>query len=195
MSGELDPISNAKEWHYFKLGGVVSPGTIPVGGIRGFERETIWDKPAGKGSDGAQLIRTHRPPVEGSITMQLFQDFDFLDWYAFVAGVLSIPADSQIADGISFEFVGMPQTADAVTLVVIKKYTLIPKFETAAKRYTVSIDFLEWSPPPAKSIVKTVTATAPDQGSSDVLQQSTPQQYRGAELQSYQNQFSGGDYP
>ena len=67
-SPTLDPIKNSNLWVAFTLKGISSPGTIPKGGVKGFKRQTGWDKKKGKGTRGATLTLTSQPPVEGSFT-------------------------------------------------------------------------------------------------------------------------------
>ena len=154
---DTNAISNA--WMFFTLSGLKSPGTIPRGGIKGFRRETGWDVKAGKGTAGATLTLKDKPPCEGTITIQLLTAQDFTDWDNFVAGVLSIPVQNQQASGLaifhpSFSSIGL-------TAVVVKHYT--PPEEVRPGLYNASIELLEWSAPPATSIVATVSTTAPDQ--------------------------------
>lgn len=146
-------------WMFYTLSGVSSPGTIPRGGIRGFRRETGWDIKAGKGVQGATLTLKDRPPCEGTITVQLLTEQDFADWDNFVSAVLEIPVENQQASGLaifhpSFGSIGL-------TTVVVKHYT--PPEEVKPGLYYASVEFIEWSAPPATSIVATVNKTAPDQ--------------------------------
>lgn len=148
-------------WMHAKIGGTVTPGTIPKDGIRGLDRETGWDEQAGKGTKGATLVRKSQPPARGSITLQLFTPQDFNDWDAFVSNVLSVPADKQTAEGLSFFHSGQP-TSGGITSVVVKKYTLIPR-HMGRGMYHVTIDLIEWTPPPAATVVSTVATDASDQ--------------------------------
>ena len=160
----LNPIDNANLWMYFQLRGVPSPGTIPRGGIKGFKRETGWDKKKGKGTQGATLTLTTVPPVEGSITLQLFTPADFENWDTFVKNVLSISPAKQQAQGLTIYH---PQFASiGLTNVVIANYT--GPEHIGKGLYHVSIDFIEWQAPPAKSVVATVGQTFPDFPDTDV---------------------------
>jgi hypothetical protein len=154
-----DQNSATNSWMYFTLSGVKSPGTIPRGGVKGFRRETGWDEKAGKGTQGATLTLKTKPPVKGSITIQLITPQDFTDWDNFVLAVLSIPVTNQQADGLSIFY---PQFSSiGLTTVVIAHYT--GPEEVKPGLYYVTIEMIEWSPPPATSIVATVAATAPEQ--------------------------------
>lgn len=147
-------------WMKVQIGGVKSPGTIPKGGIRGLRRKTGWDEQAGKGTQGATLVRKTAPPARGSVTFQLFTEQDFLDWNDFVENVLSTPADKQGAAGLSFFHPGQP-TSGGITSVVIEDFTLIPEHQGRGL-YHVSVDLIEWTAPPSTSIVSTVVTDLGD---------------------------------
>lgn len=154
----VNPIQNANLWMYFMLGGVPSPGTIPPGGIKGFKRETGWDKKKGKGSQGATLTLTSQPPMEGTITLQLITPQDFANWDNFVEAVLSISAADQKSYGLAIYH---PQfSSQGLTAVVVAHYTG-PEHQGKGK-YFATIEMIEWSPPPSVSIVSTPAAQAPD---------------------------------
>lgn len=157
-SPTISPITSSIPWCFFKLGGVASPGTIPKNGIKGFKRETGWDKKKGKGTQGATLTLTSAPPCEGEITLQLFTTQDFTDWDVFVSSVLSTDTKSQQAAGLSiyhpaFSSIGLTQ-------VVIESYT--PPEHQGKGMYHVVIKLCEWQQPPATSVVSTVSTTVPD---------------------------------
>ncbi len=157
------------DWLFFKLCGLYSPGTIPRGGIKGFRRQTGWDKKAGKGTKGATLTLKDQPPCEGSIIMQLIgpggyyanglASQDFANWDEFVVGVLSIPAQQQQAQGLSIFY---PQFLSIdLTTVVVADYT--GPEHMGRGLYHAEVKLIEWQPPPDVSIVSTVQATKTDQ--------------------------------
>ena len=146
-------------WMYFTLSGCKSPGTIVRNGIKGFKRETGWDIKRGKGTQGATLTLKDKPPCEGSITLQLVTAVDFSDWDNFVASILATPEQNQQASGLA---IFHPQFSSiGLTTVVVKDFT--GPEEMRPGLYHATISFIEWSPPPAASIVATVNKTAPDQ--------------------------------
>ncbi len=154
-----DANAAANAWMFYTLSGLKSPGTIPRGGIKGFKRETGWDIKKGKGTAGATLTLKDKPPCEGTITVQLLTAQDFTDWDNFVSQVLTIPEQNQQANGLSifhpsFSSIGL-------TTVVVKNFS--PPEEQRPGLYYASIEFIEWSPPPAQSVVATVSTTAPEQ--------------------------------
>src|SRR5271165_7029104 len=174
MTNAYSPTSiQVNDWTYFTLSGVASPGTIMRGGVRGFERETGWDEKRGKGTKGATLTLTSAPPVKGQIVLQLIgpggfyswekPSTDFQNWDNFVASVLSIDPQKQSADGLAIYYPGF--AAIGLTTVVVAKYKG-PEHQGKGL-YHCTIDLIEWTPPPAVSIVSTVSSTAPEQSDAD----------------------------
>lgn len=164
------PISNSQEWHRFRLKGVLSPGTIPKGGIKGFKRATGWDIKKGKGSQGATLTLDEVPPVTGSITLQLFTDDDFIDWFDFVSDVLFTDAALQKSEGLTIFHPAFG--AIALTTVVVKSFSA-PEHQGKGV-YHVTIELLEWSSPPPTSVVSTPDSTAPDESDGDAPKPQDP---------------------
>jgi hypothetical protein len=165
VSVQYNDLLGPNTWLTFQLGGVTCPGTIPVGGVKGFRRETGWDIKKGKGVSGATLTLVTRPPIEGTITMQLVTPGDFDDWDAFVAAVLSTSERDQQQNGLSIWY---PQFASiGLTSVVIKNYTG-PEYKGRGMYHT-SVELIEWFQPPPVSNVATVATQAPDQSNEDNL--------------------------
>ena len=151
-----------------KLGSSYVPGSIPIGGMKGFKRETGWDIRKGKGTAGAVLVRKTMPPVEGTVTTQLYSTQDFADWDAFVEASLSIDSGTQAANGIPWNYPG--HGSIGLMRVVIKYFT---GPEPVGKgMYHASFGVIEWFPPPQNtSIAYTVPAAvtlAPPVGSGPV---------------------------
>lgn len=155
---------SAQEWHRFSLLGIKSPGTIPKGGVRGFRRETGWDKQAGKGTQGATLILKTRPPCEGSIICQLFTTQDFVDYDSFVQRAAGLDPTKQKAEGLPIYYPGF--SGIGLTRVVVEYYTG-PEHQGKGL-YNVEFKLIEWNKPPPVSIVKPITTTAPDLPSAGV---------------------------
>ena len=162
--GTLQPIGvGVDDWTFITLDGEDSPGTIPKGGIKGFRRETGWDKQAGKGTKGATLILKSQPPAEGTITFQLFcrpgetTSQDFTDYDSFASKVLSIDPVKQKAEGLSIFYPGF--AGIKLTRVVVGWYTG-PEHQGKGL-YHVTVQLIEWQQPPPVSIVSKVSKTAP----------------------------------
>ena len=165
----LDPINDAEAWHTIILSGVKSPGVIPVDGIRGFKRETGWDVRRAKGQAGATLVRTNNPPSEGEIDFQLWTGDHFFQWQQFVTAIQYQPSlfgkpgeISKIADAITIYHPSLAQPDIDITQVVIKHIS--PIRHVGQGLYVVTIEFIEWRPPPPVSVVSQTTKADPSLG-------------------------------
>jgi hypothetical protein len=174
----LSPISNANDWMFFTLNGINSPGTIALGGMKGFKRPTGWDKKKGKGTQGATLTLTTMPPAEGTITLNLISDEDFEAYALFVAQALAVDAKQQQAQGLNIYHPAFEYLQPPLTSVVVDDYT-IPEEAGGKRKYQVHIKVTEWQKPPPTSVVSTVTGNKPDQAQPGP----TPQDPRIAALQ------------
>jgi hypothetical protein len=162
--------TSRNSWTSARLAGATTPGTVPVGGMHGFKRKTGWDKKAGKGTAGATLTLTTIPPVMGTVTLQLTTDADFDAWDAFAEQVLSVSPAEQAANGMSWYYPG--HSSIGLTTVVVAEYSGIEY--QGHGMYHASFELIEWSPPPAISIVKTVASTEPDQSETTVPKAEDP---------------------
>lgn len=168
MPAPFPTATEVNDWLYFMLKGVISPGTIARGGVRGFKRQTGWDEQRGKGTQGATLILKSAPPVKGSFTMQLIgpggfyatgkPSTDFADWDYFVANVLSISPAQQKAEGLALYYPGLASIG--LTTVVVEDYS--PIQHIGKNLYQVEVSLIEWQQPPKASIVSQPSQTAPD---------------------------------
>lgn len=154
----LNPIAYSASWHYVTIAGMRSPGAIPINGIRGFERETGWDVKKGKGTQGATLSLIQFPPAEGSIDFQLWTAEHFVEWKAFSFLLKYNTTKKNNSDAFDMYH---PSLADLdINSVVTSKIS--PIRHVGRGLYMVSVDFIEWLPPPPKSVVKTTTKSKPD---------------------------------
>ena len=178
-----NPITDSNLWQYFTLASYPSPGIIIRGGVKGFKRETGWDKKAGKGSQGATLTLKTLPPCEGTITLALWRALrttsiagpgvtfasplppqfpgdqvdDFGNWDTFVENVLAIGPKEQVAEGLPISYPAF--CSIGLTKVVVEWYTAPEHIRGGL--YHVTIKLGEWQQPPPLSVVKTVSTTAP----------------------------------
>lgn len=157
-SAALDPIRNSYDWTYLVLAGERSPGVIENGGIRGFHRETGWDVKKGKGAQGATLTLVTRPPCKGSVTFILWEPGHFVQWGFFSTKVLTYAPTKQGGQAISAVDIHHPSLADlGISKVVIHKVS--PIMHRGRGLYSVTVDFIEWIPPPPVSVAKTVASS------------------------------------
>ncbi len=151
-SASLDPINDAQAWHTIEIGDTTSPGVIES--IEGFERATEWDLKKGKGAKGATLTLVQAPPCEGRITFILWEPIHFLQWAQFLP-LLKYDPDKTEAQAVGIYH---PSLADlGINSVVVKK--IAPIIHKGKGKYTRTIEFIEWAPPPKSSITTTPTTS------------------------------------
>lgn len=160
-SALLNPISSSSlggrhPWSFITIAGIESPGIIPTDGIKGFKRETGWDKKKGKGTQGATMTLTTLPPAEGSIEFCLWLPVHFAQWQEFIRQLIYNPTRKP-ADAFD---IGHPALADLqIYSVVVESIT--PLYHQGLNKYAATIEFAEWLPPPK------VSATSTPSGSKD----------------------------
>jgi hypothetical protein len=148
----VDPFNFPTAWSHIVVGDMLSPGVIPPNGIQGFKRESEWDKKKGKGSKSATLTLVQVPPAEGSIKFLLWTKQHFIDWGSFRT-VLKYTPEKTPAQGVG---IFHPSLADLdINAVVTKNIT--PIYHVGANLYEVTVDFIEFFPPPPVTITATPT--------------------------------------
>lgn len=153
-----DPITHPAAWQTLTIGGVASPGVIKIDGISGFSRPTEWDVKKGKGAKSATLTLVQQPPAEGSFTFLLWTSSHFAEWQVFLT-YLKFNAQK-----------GVPSDAIQIYHPVLAELDIdsVVTKEVGAIRYVGkglyerTIEFIEWNPVPAASIVQTPNIAAPD---------------------------------
>lgn len=164
----MSTVTDVNVWQYARILGVPTPGTIPRGGIKGFDRETGWDVKKGKGVQGATLTLISQPPCEGSILLQLIgpggfyadgqASTDFAQWDQFVSLVLMQSPASQKASGLA---IFHPQLQSiGINAVVVQKFS--GPMHVGKGLYHATIHLIEWTPPPKVNITSTPASVAPD---------------------------------
>lgn len=150
----FSPITHATDWQYITIGGVKSPGVIAVNGIRGFKRETEWDKKKGKGRKGATLTLQQVPPAEGQITFVLWLDDHFRQWIDFLP---LLKYDTKSAGKNDVFTIYHPALSMLGIGAVVTK-SVSPTEHVGHGRYEVVVDLIEWNDPPATDVTATPTA-------------------------------------
>jgi hypothetical protein len=154
-SGGIDPIQNPQSWDVIVLAGVTSPGIIAE--MSGFDRVNGWQIKKGKGSDGGTLTYVQRPPAEGHIKFVLSTAADFQAWASFRPLFLYNPAKNAAASEQAVS-IWHPALADlSISSVVTKKIS--PIRHMGKGKYEVTVDLIEFAPPPASNVVNTPTTT------------------------------------
>ncbi len=143
----INPIIEPQAWDNIYIGQVKSPG---IAIVTGFKRDNEWDVKKGKGTVGATITYVGKPPAKGNVVFQLWQPVHFIEWESFRPLLLYDPT-KKAPSPVDIYY---PSLADlGITSVVVES---IGAIEHQGKQlYTISVDFLEYFPPPKKSAVST----------------------------------------
>ena len=162
----FDPLTHAREEDVFRIGGVVSPGLAK---FEGFERQFGWEVKKGKGAKGSTVTLNEYPPIEGTVTIQLWETFHFDEWEAF-RPLLKYDPTKKKEQALDW----YQQSTEDVELksVVCKGYT--PRKHVGNGLYEITIKFIEYNPPPKKPAVgnpnfSTSAHKPTDKGSGDPI--------------------------
>lgn len=151
MSGNIDPISFPQEWDVVILGGGVSYPWCEVGE---FKRAHEWDIKKAKGTLGATVTFVGRPPAKGSITFLLFNPGDWTTFDTFRQALLYDPTKKTVSAVDIYH----PSLADiGITSVVTENIGNI--VHAGQGLYKITVDFLEYYPPPKRSATSTPTGS------------------------------------
>ena len=157
------PISTPALWDYFTVNGIVSPGIISIGGIKGFKRDLVWDVKTGKGSVGATPTLTNKPLIKGSFTIQLWTDEQIqLDWPAFISGLNYDTTKSSVVACT----LGHPALAAIEFTTAVCEY-ITPVTHKGGNLYEVEIGFMEYRKPPPDNATSTPSKANTSPSSND----------------------------
>lgn len=167
-AGILSPIQQPSVWDVLEVGGVTSPG---VCFLSGFRRVHDFDKKSGKGTEGATLTFTRKPPVEGHVKFLLWLDGTqyasapnhFQLWGQFVQQLKYDPTK----EAVTAVDVYHPSLAfiNATSFVCTEIGAVEQEGEPGQQLYSITIKLCEYAPPPKLSAVstpQTATANAPE---------------------------------
>ena len=150
-SGAIDPILNAQDWDVITLGGQLSPGVCEVSE---FKRAHEWDQKKGKGTLGATATYVGRPLAKGSIKFKLWTSLHFQQWDLF-RQLFQYDPTKQNVTGVGIYH---PSLADiGITSVVCESIGNI--VHEGDGLYSVTVELLEYAPPPKASAVSTPTTS------------------------------------
>lgn len=151
MSGGIDPFSFPDIWDTVLVSGVKSPGLCK---LSNWKRAHEWDVKKGKGTLGAIVTFVGRPPAKGSIEFRLWTAQHFVDWDVFRA-LLKFDPSKKTIQAIPLYH---PALADLeISQVVTENIGAIE--HQGQGLYTISVDLIEYFPPPKRSAVGTPTGS------------------------------------
>lgn len=193
MAGLLSPIDNPQAWDVVKVGNTVSPGICM---LSGFSRDNDFDKKKGKGTIGATLTFTGKPPVEGTIKFILWDNGKvggtghdhFAEWSAFVPLLKYDPTKKTITAVDVFH----PSLAniDATSFVCTKLGAVVQEGDPGQGLYSVTISLCEYHTPPKKSAVGTPTTSKSNATSGANANTASAQDAQQAEIAALMAQAS-----
>lgn len=151
------PLASPGQWDVFSINGVVSPGVIPAGGIRGFKREFTWDMKIGKGTVGGTPSLTQRPLVKGSFVLQFWNDQQIkVNWPGFVALMNYNPDKSSSPTALQALTLYHPALSAIQLNLAICEY-ITPVIHKGQNLYEVEIGFVEYVQPSPNPVNATQT--------------------------------------
>lgn len=146
-SGDVNPFDFPETWDVIVTGQQTSPGICKV---TGFKRAHEWDVKKGKGTLGGTLTFTGRPPAKGSVVFKLWLPSHFTAWDLF-RPLLKYDPTRKTVQAIDIYH---PALADIDIKSVVTENIGAIEHEGEGM-YTISVDFIEYFPPPKASAVGT----------------------------------------
>lgn len=157
-SGAINPIDYPQDWDVVRIGQAISPGICKVGE---FKRAHEWDVKKGKGTLGATVTFVARPPAKGSITFKLWTSAHFTAWDSFRPLLQYDPTKKSVQAVDIYH----PSLADiGLTSVVTESIGNI--VHEGDQLYSITVEFLEYFPPPKGSAVSTPTGSRSTQSNT-----------------------------
>lgn len=155
----LDPLANPGAWDYVTIGDKASPGLCEVGE---FKRSHEWDIKKGKGTVGGDITFVGRPPAKGSIKFFLWDNGTlgsghnhFAEWDAFFPLLKYDPTKKSVQAVAIWH-----PSLDAIDVGQVVTETVgnpVNEGGLGMGLYSITVEFLEWFPPPPVSAVSTPT--------------------------------------
>ncbi len=146
-----NPIDDAQGWDIVLLAGHVSPGRCEVTGAT---RSQEWDVKRGKGAAGATITYTGIKPAEPKVKLYFWLPSHFDAWTKFLP-LLQTDPTKKTPTALAIYYPSL--AVIGISSVVVKEIGAIEYEQTGL--YSVTIDFLEYLPPPKKSAVGTPTTS------------------------------------
>lgn len=150
--GAQNPLDNPEVWDVVVISGVTSPGIIKDGTLGEWKRTHDFDVKKGKGTLGATVTFTSKPPAEGSITFLLWTPDHFTAWDSFLP-LLKYDPTKKAASAVDIYHPAL----DAIDIASVVCTKIGNVMHEGKQLYSITVDFLEYFPTPNASAVSTPT--------------------------------------
>ena len=147
----LNPIDNAQDYDFCEVNGEENPGIIAPGGVTGFKRDTEWETKKGKGTKGGTATLVQLPPSKGSIKFLLWTAAHFEAWDQTFRKQFKYDPTKKTKNAVDiFHPILAKQSVHSVVTESIG-----PETPEGQGRWSITIDLLEYLPPPKKTVTGT----------------------------------------
>lgn len=151
----FNPLDNAQDYDFCKIGGIENPGIIAPGGISGFKRETEWEVKKGKGTKGGTATLTQLPPAKGSIKFLLWEPFHFEAWDAIFRAQFKYDPTKKTPNAVD---IWHPALAKLDINSVVTE-SIGPETPEGLGKWSITVELLEYLPAPKANATGTPTGS------------------------------------
>lgn len=148
---DFNPIGAPDVWDDMVVGTMVCPGICKIGDLK---RKNTWDVKKGKGTLGATITFVGREPVSFPVVFYLWTEAHFTAWDAFIKQFEFDPTKKKVTAIGVFH----PALASInINSVVIESIGAVKN--EGKGLYSITVEFLEYFPPPKKAASGTPSGT------------------------------------
>src|SRR5882724_2061701 len=158
----LNPLDNAEDYNFVEVDGAENPGIIAPGGITGFKRDTEWEVKKGKGTKGGTATLTQLPPAKGSIKFLLWSTAHFQDWDESFRKRFKYDPTKKTKNAVD---IFHPTLAKQDIHSVVTE-SIGPETPEGLGLWSITVDLLEYLPPPTKTATSTPSGSTSDKKKS-----------------------------
>lgn len=149
----LSPLTSPQAWDVLQVGQSMSPGVAIVGEVK---RAAEWDVKKGKGTYGAFVTYVGRPPGKASVKFLLWLPRHFTEWETF-RPLLKYDPTKKAVQAVDV-FHPAWSDIDFKSVVVESVGSIVHEGKGL---YSITVEFLEYFPPPKRSAASTPTRSDP----------------------------------
>lgn len=151
----MDPLTDPQTYDFVEVGGLENAGICEVSG---FKRSTEWDIKVGKGTKGATVTLSQLPPAEGSIKFQMWTAEHFRFWDEEFRPLFLYDPTKKTVNAVDIYHPFLAELG--IKSVVCKSIGVI--VHEGKGLYSVTVELLEYLPPPKKSATSTPSGSTAD---------------------------------